>query len=298
MNEFNIYTIDLEYPKLLNALKEKYKQEIEINGVKHLNIQQSNIYAQYSTNHLLVFFRLKWETYDYWVVKELQDNIETILNSIKDCNKVYYFTTNLFVDFQISSFVDNYISSELIDEDLWITTAYKIQSSGFFTTFTSFVHKNYSEIISKAIKSFLDNKFPNLMGKWGLNVDEIKFHLLSEGNFKNLEGYISSELLPFLSEQISNYNIKIVYLLDTFKSILFQMHSSIKNYEYLILNDLERYFYEIRNSLDSKYTLFPNGEYRDLFFAEHSTNLSQERRHYNENLLKRNELHYQNFKSY
>ncbi len=35
LNGFNIYTQDLEYPKLLNAIKKKYGQEIEVNGIKY-----------------------------------------------------------------------------------------------------------------------------------------------------------------------------------------------------------------------------------------------------------------------
>ncbi len=298
LNGFNIYIQDLEYPKLLNDIKKKYGQEIEINGIKYLQIQHSNIYAHYPTNHLLVYFRLKWETYTDEMFWELQNNMETIFNSRKDCNKIYYFTTNLFVDFQISSFIENYISSELIDEDLNVGPAYRIQGTGFFITFTSFVHKNYSEIISKAIKSFIDNRFANLMGTRVLNVNEIKLHHLSEGNFKNLEGYISVELLPFLSRQISNYNINIVHLLHTFKSILFDMQNSVQNYEYLVLIDLVRYFNEIRNSLDSKYELFPNIEYGDLFFTKNPTELNQESHLHKKNLLKLHKVHYQNFQLY
>ncbi len=285
----------MEYPKLLNAMKKKYGQEIEINGIKYLQIQHSNIYAHSPTNHLLVSFRLKWETYTDEMFNELQNNMETIFNSIKDYNKIYYFNTNLFVDFQISSFIDDYISSELMDEDLNVGPAYRIQRTGFFITFISFVHKNYSEIISKAIKSFLDNEFANLMGKNALNVNEIKLHHLSEGNFKNLEGYMSVELLPFLSRQISNYNINIVHLLQTFQRILFDMQNSIENYDYSALINLERYFNEIRNNLDAKFGLFPNIEYGDLFFTKNQTKLNQESHLYKENLLKLHKVYYQDF---
>ncbi len=298
LNGFNIYTQDLEYPKLLNEIKKKYGQEIEINGFKYLQIQHSNIYAHSPTNHLLVSFRLKWETYTDEMFDALQNNMETIFNSIKDCNKNYFFTTNLFVDFQISSFIEKYITSELIDEDLNVSPTYRIQGTGFFITFTSFVHKNYSEIISKAIKSFIDNKFVNLMGTRALNVNEIKLHHLSEGNFKKLEGYMSVELLPFLSRQISNYNINIVHLLHTFKSILFDMQNSIQNYEYLVLIDLERYFNEIRNSLDAKFRLFPNMEYGDLFFTENPTKLNQEIHSYKKKLFELHKVYYQDFQLY
>lgn len=163
LNGFNMYTQDLEYPTLLNAIKKKYGQEIEINSIKYLQIQHSNIYTHSPTNHLLVSFRLKWETYTDEIFNELQNNMETIFNAIKDYNKIYYFNTNLFVDFQISSFIDDYISSELMDEELNVGPAYRIQRTGFFIIFVSFIHKNYSEIISKAIKSYLDNEFPNIM---------------------------------------------------------------------------------------------------------------------------------------
>lgn len=298
LNGFNMYTQDLEYPKLLNAIKKKYAQEIEINGIKYLQIQHSNIYSHSPTNHLLVSFRLNLETYTDERFNELQNNMETIFNAIKDYNKIYYFNTNLFVDLKIASFINDYISSELMDEELNVGPANRIQRTGFFITFTSFVHKDYSEIISKAIKSYLDNEFANLMGTTALNVIEIKLHHLSEGNFKNLEGYMSVELLPFLSRQISDYNINIVHLLQTFQRILFDMQNSIENYDYSGLIKLERYFNEIRNNLDSKYGLFPNIEYGNLFFTKNPTELNQESHLYKKNLLEQHKVHYQNFQLY
>ncbi|MBA7513997.1 hypothetical protein ES705_06015 [subsurface metagenome] len=301
LNGFNMYTQDLEYPTLLNAIKKKNGQEIEINSIKYLQIQHSNIYTHSPINHLLVSFRLKWETYTNEMFDELQNNMETIFNTIKDYNKIYYFNTNLFVDFQISSFIDDYISSELMDEELNVGPAYRIQRTGFFIIFVSFIHKNYSEIISKAIKSYLDNEFPNIMGTTALNVNEIKLHHLSEGNFKNLESYLSVELLPFLSRQISNYNINIVYILQTFQRILFDMQTSIENYDYSGLIKLERYFNEIRNNLDSKYVLFPNMEYGILFLTKNPTKLTelnQESLLYKKNLLQLHKVHYQDFQLY
>jgi len=77
LNGFTIYTHDLEYPQLLEIIKENYRQEIEMNGAKYLQIQHSDIYTHSPTNHLLISFRLKWETYTDEMFSELQNHMET-----------------------------------------------------------------------------------------------------------------------------------------------------------------------------------------------------------------------------
>lgn len=298
LNGLNIYTQDLKYPKLLNAIKEEFQQDIEVIGIKYLQIQHSNVYSHSPTDHLLISFKFRRETNTEEMFNELQDKMETTLTTMKDLNKIYYFTTNFFVDYQISSFLEEYLSKELIKEDLKVSPSYKILNTGFYTTITSFVHKNYSEIINTAIKGYLDDKFVNLLGTRALNVYEKKLHHLTEGNFKKLDDYISLELLPFLSRQISDYNISIIYLLHDFKDLLFEMQNSFEKYEYSVLIDLEKYFYEIRNILDSKFRLFPNIEYGDLFFTETSTMAIQESPLYNNKLLKLYEVNHQNFQLY
>ena len=301
LNEFNIYIQDLEYPRLSNTIKKKFGQEIEVIGIKYLQIQHSNFYDHSPTDHLIISIKLKWETYTNEMFNKLQEDMENILYSIKDCDKIYYFTSNLFVDFQFSSFIEDYFLSEFRDEDLRVSPAYKIKNTGFFITFTTFVHKPYSEIISKAIKRFLNDHFPKLMGTRALNVNEIKLHQLSEGKIKNFEEYISTELLPFLSKQISDYNIRIIFLLDDFKNILFEMQSSIENYDYSGLIKLERYFNEIRNRLDSKFALFPNMEYGILFLTKNPTELikrNHERPAFKKNILQLHKVHYQDFQLY
>ena len=298
LNGFNIYVQDLEYPKLLNAIKKKFGQEIEVIGMKYLQIQHSNVYDHSPTNHILISFRSINETNTEDINTEIRDFMEATLNSMRECEKIYYFTTNLFVDFQMSLFIEEYISAELKSENLKISPAIKIPNTGFFVIFTSFVHKDYSEIINKGINRFIENHFANLMGTRALNVNEIKLHHLAVGNFINLEDYISVELIPFLSRQISDYNVSIIYFLDTFKNILFEMQNSIENYEYSVLIDLEKYFYEIRNNLDSEYILFPNMEYGELFFNKNPTDLYQKSPLHKKKLLNLHKMHYKRFQLY
>ena len=295
---FPIYTQDLKYPKLVKAIKEKFGEDVEVSDIKYIQIQHSKMYSHSPTNHLVLSFRIKWDTYTEDRLQKLRDELENILKKMNECEKIYFFTTNLFVGYQMLGYIERHIIPYLKQNDFKGNLVIRIQYTGFSITLTSFTHSNYSEIIKNIIENYLDQKYAGLMGSRALNIKEIKLHYFSEGNFTNLEDYLSNELLPFLSRIITDFNINTINFLNDFRNILFDMQNAFDKFDYSTLIDLERYFNDIRSSLDVKFKLFPNLEYGELFFTENPTKLNHNAYLYKNELLSLYKLHYNNFQLY
>jgi len=267
-----IFIQDIEYKDLEKKLKKVFKNNFQKKSFKFIQITFGNGYFDIE-NYTFLFldFSIKFSKSHPDMILKLQEILKYIFNSLIDYKKYYHLYSNVFLDFQISHFIEEYIRNTLKRYEIGIGPKFYIEKAGaFFIEMYSFINVNFELIICNAIRSYFNRNFPNIMGTRVINVFENKFHFLLSKNSKDNEKSIATKIVKRLYTILKSYNSNFIYILDTFWKNLLEVQNAIEKYDHKTLQELNNYFYRLEHALDTYWDMFPSRIYGKLIFFKKS----------------------------
>lgn len=290
-----IFIQDIKYKDLEKKLKKVFKNNFQKKSFKFIQITFGNGYFDNENyDFLFLDFSIKFSKSHPDITLKLQEVLKCIFNSLIDYKKYYHFYSNVFLDFRVSHFIEEYIKNTLKSYEIGIGPKFYIEKAGaFFIEMYSFINVNFELIICDAIRSYFNRNFPNIMGTRVINVFENKFHFLLSKNSRDNEKSVATKIVKQLYTILKSYNLNFIYILDTFWKDLLEVQKAIEKYDPKTLQELNNYFYRLEHALDTYWDMFPSRIYGKLIFFKKSEcqNLksrdffieSREKNHFREN---------------